>query len=193
MAAVLGLVSCSNDDDSEMMTGGLVSTSGVASRKGGILVNWVQLWEGGPKWAEYNVGAANNKAKGYGYYFTWDDSEDNSRIWGENWRLPTIDEFRALLDKCDSQWTTIEGVNGRLFTGRGNYANNSIFLPAGGSNPGSYDFGDIGRYWSSSLYDWGIPGGAGKYPCYLSFQSTDQFVYFDSEGYQNPVREVLAE
>ncbi|MCQ2154665.1 MAG: hypothetical protein MJY55_02470, partial [Bacteroidales bacterium] len=40
-------------------------------------VNWVQLWENGPKFAEYNVGAENNKEEDYGGYYCWGGSYEN--------------------------------------------------------------------------------------------------------------------
>ena len=163
----------------------------------------VQLWEGGPYWAECNVGAT--KPEEYGYYFWWGDTvgykrendkwvatdgsssnfsfssgntptynkgiatlqsegwitadgvlapaHDAARVhWGGEWRMPTDAEISALIDNCTTTWITTNGVSGRLVTGKGNYANRSIFLPAAGHGddsrlcyPGSY-----GSYWSST-------------------------------------------
>ena len=68
---------------------------------------------------------------------------------GAPWRMPTSDEIQALVNNCTTTWTTQNGVYGRLVTGKGAYANRSIFLPAAGSgydsflsSPGSY-----GNYW----------------------------------------------
>ena len=71
--------------------------------------------------------------------------------WGEGWRMPARDEMQELIDNCTSECTTINGVNGRLFTGPNG---NSIFLPAAAYRNGSEldDFGGFrGYYWSSSL------------------------------------------
>ena len=175
----------------------------------------VQLWEGGPYWAECNVGAT--KPEEYGCYFWWGDTVGYTRsggtwtddwyydgvtwvsstgqqmsspfldsscpTYGKNnaallsagyidstgnlvaahdaataqhlgapWRMPTSDEIQALVDNCTTTWITTNGVSGRLVTGKGNYANRSIFLPAAGHGddsrlcyPGSY-----GSYWSST-------------------------------------------
>ena len=71
--------------------------------------------------------------------------------WGSDWRMPSLDQIKELLDNCSSQWTTQNGVNGRLFTGKRNGA--SLFLPAAGC---SYDkllgVGSVGCYWSRTLY-----------------------------------------
>ena len=71
---------------------------------------------------------------------------------GVPWRLPTDAEFSALIDNCTTTWTTINGVYGRLVTGKGDYADRSIFLPAAGCGHGSnFSYaGSGGYYWSSA-------------------------------------------
>ena len=69
--------------------------------------------------------------------------------WGEGWSTPTYKQWVELLTKCSYSFTTINGVNGCLFTARNG---NTIFLPAGDSR---YDeeprlIGEEGSYWSSS-------------------------------------------
>ena len=65
--------------------------------------------------------------------------------WGAGWRMPTREEMNELYNSCTNEWTTQNGVKGRLFTGPNG---NSIFLPDAymeASNP-------VGNgYWSSSL------------------------------------------
>ena len=71
---------------------------------------------------------------------------------GAPWRMPTDAEISALIDNCTTTWITTNGVSGRLVTGKGNYANRSIFLPAAGSGNISslYYPGSRGYYWSST-------------------------------------------
>ena len=168
----------------------------------------VQLWEGGPIWAECNVGAT--KPEEYGYYFWWGDTVGyvrNESSWDAvdgsktgfsfsssskncptynktlaqlysggyidvsstdgklnpeydaarkylkgDWRMPTNAEFILLISRCNRTWTTRNGVNGYVVTGTGDYATNSIFLPAAGNGNGtslSYS-GSSGYYWSST-------------------------------------------
>lgn len=161
-----------------LFTATIVPTTGVATRTGDIDVTWVQLWADGPKFAEYNVGAENNKPEDYGGYYMWgkainkdetgdykggsdaltgaDDTATN--LWGVNWRMPTSDELQGLLGNCDVEWTTVNGTNGLKLTGRGIYASNSLFLPAAdafgnhGSSWGVDSAGSIGSYWSSTPY-----------------------------------------
>ena len=88
---------------------------------------------------------------------------------GAPWRMPTDAEFSALLDNCTTTWTTQNGVYGRLVTGKGAYADKSIFLPAAGIGDDSYlgVLGSYGLYWSStpdsdnSDYAWGLYFGSG--------------------------------
>ena len=182
------------------------TTTGTAKRTGDIEVNWVQLWENGPKFAEYNVGAANNKAEDYGGYYAWGGSQDKvddhntgsatltgdadtaTKLWGNAWRMPTQAELEALPANCDVEWTAVNGVNGRKFTGKGDYASNSVFLPAAGYFNYGYvrGQGDFGYYWSST------PLGSDR-ACSLLFNSGLQIVSLDYRDRGYSVRAVLAE
>ncbi len=70
---------------------------------------------------------------------------------GDEWRMPTKEEWQELLENTTITWTQKNGVNGRLFTGSNG---NSLFLPAAGYRWGdNLDVvGSNGLYWSSSLY-----------------------------------------
>ncbi len=70
--------------------------------------------------------------------------------WGEDWRMPTKEEWQELYQSTSHEWTTQDGVNGMLFTAQNG---NSIFLPAAGtySQSGLNYEGDQGMYWSSNL------------------------------------------
>ncbi|MBO6190231.1 MAG: dockerin type I repeat-containing protein [Alloprevotella sp.] len=123
------------------------------------------------KWACCNVGASNPFE--YGSYYAWGETEekdvytyDNYTVnytndfsgdeqydvavakWGDQWKTPTRDHIMMLLD-CPSEWTTINDVNGRVFTASNG---NRLFLPAVGTkativtNDGTY-----GLYRSSTM------------------------------------------
>ena len=81
------------------------------------------------------------------------DPEDDAAYvnWGENWRMPTLDQQTELRTECTWTWTTQNGVNGRLVTGPNG---NTLFLPAAGYRYGSslYDAGSWGFYRSRTLY-----------------------------------------
>lgn len=106
-------------------------------------------------WAETNIGSDNES--GYGTLFEW-SSYIPMNEWGGDWRLPTPDEFRELIDNCYtySEWN--DGNYGMYFRGPNG---NSIFLPyTGFSNPGSdsrINYDKTGHYWSGQLdsYDEG--------------------------------------
>lgn len=150
-------------------------TTGEAEITGGTKVKWVQLWENGPKWAEYNVGATS--VGEYGGYYCWGmtkdkdedgeyyDGEENiqgtehdtaKNLWGDDWQMAKKEDFDALLANCNVQWTTNyngTGKAGRVYTGKTEgYTDNSVFFPAAGY----CEYGEVfiagsgGNYWSST-------------------------------------------
>lgn len=74
--------------------------------------------------------------------------------WGGDWRMPTELELYKLVFMCDWTWSSLNGVNGYVVRGRGDYASNSIFLPAAGYGEEASldDFGSKGSFWSSEPY-----------------------------------------
>jgi hypothetical protein len=71
--------------------------------------------------------------------------------WGNDWRMPTKDDWQELIQNSSITWVSQNGVNGFRFTGSNG---NSVFFPAAGtyngSNPGIA--GNNGFYSSSSLH-----------------------------------------
>ena len=119
----------------------------------------------------YNIGNVDNKT-------VLDPEDDAAAVnWGGTWRMPTLAEWRELLDECTWTRTTQNGVNGRLVTGPNG---NSIFLPAAGYRyyTGFVDAGSTGSFWSSSLctdypyYAYGVYFGSDYYFWY------DYYRYF---------------
>ena len=116
----------------------------------------------GTKWACCNVGAS--KPEDYGGYYEWGK-------WGLIADAPTDAQQVELKHYCTSVWTTLNGVNGRLFTGPNG---GQIFLPAAGY---CWDgvfrhVGSSGDYWSCTPYEhYGYDDGA--YHLYFSSSSVD--------------------
>ena len=71
---------------------------------------------------------------------------------GGDWHMPTKEQLEELTANTTSTWTTMNGVNGTLFTS--NINGNTLFIPAAGSCIiGSvYGEGSSTSVWSSSLY-----------------------------------------
>ena len=90
-------------------------------------------------------------------------------------RTPTKEEWQELINNTTAQWTTRNGVNGRLFTSSNG---NSLFLPAAGyrSDSSLYRAGYYGYYWSSSLYT-DYPIGAWGFNFYSGNQGMDDYLY----------------
>ena len=70
--------------------------------------------------------------------------------WGSGWRTPSKSQWDELLANTTNQWTTRNGVSGRLFTSKKN--GQTLFLPAAvGRWRGELDgTGSYGYYWSRS-------------------------------------------
>ncbi len=71
--------------------------------------------------------------------------------WGNGWKMPSNEQLGLLKDNCSSEWTSVNGVNGRKVTGANGA---SIFLPAAGYrwDDITYSVGSHGFYWSSTQY-----------------------------------------
>ena len=84
---------------------------------------------------------------------TLDSVDDAARAnMGGDWRMPTSDELRELLDNTTNEWATINGVSGRKFTSKTD-TSKYIFFPAAGNcgNGLVYDGGNYGFIRTSSL------------------------------------------
>lgn len=59
------------------------------------LVDWVQLWPGGPRFATQNVAEP----------MTWTDAAKSGTefVWGENWRTPNADEITEVVKDSDGK------------------------------------------------------------------------------------------
>ncbi|MBP7984549.1 MAG: hypothetical protein KAZ28_02790 [Bacteroidaceae bacterium] len=133
------------------------------------------------KWASHNVGANSPEEYG-GYYawgeteekskytedtYKWYNNGSYTDIgseisgteydvahvkWGGNWRIPSKEEIRELVENCRCEKVTYKGVKGSKFISKKN--GNSIFLPAAGARYGTkVDYsGTNGNYWSGTLY-----------------------------------------
>jgi len=128
------------------------------------------------KYGKYNYNKPNSAMTKYNRTDTKTvlDSEDDAvtAAWGGNWRMPTIVEFQALVNATTSKWTTIDGVDGRLFTDKTD-SSKTLFFPATGNGEGDdvWGVGRCGCYWSRSLYTGGVDyawyvyfGSGGVYP-----------------------------
>ncbi|MCF0218823.1 MAG: hypothetical protein HUK14_03500 [Muribaculaceae bacterium] len=77
---------------------------------------------------------------------------------GGTWRIPTPTEIDELIENTTSEWTTVNGVNGRLFTSKQN--GKTIFIPASDyCSGGPKDLMDHSGYcWGSiSVFYYDVP------------------------------------
>jgi hypothetical protein len=131
----------------------------------------------GTKWADRNLGADSQEDRGDYFRFgevkpftknspeyhydkktgsiAGSDSDAATFILGEEWKTPTEEQIMELMEHCNSEWTTQNGVSGIKITGPNG---NTIFLPAAGfiqyNKSGEVKFvGKDGHYWSVTLND----------------------------------------
>ena len=119
------------------------------------------------------------------------DPEDDAATakYGENWRMPTRDEWAELVENCSWECTQLHGINVIKAT---SYKNNAIlYLPLAGYmyyNSLIDEKGSYGFYWSSVLYaDY-------PYKAYYSIFGSDSVDIYDfdrCEGFS--VRAVYGE
>lgn len=90
----------------------------------------------------------NGKYNSWGARKKLDAADDAAHVnWGGDWRMPTKEEYAELFKNCEWADTTINGVEGFLFTSKvPGYTSNSVFLPF--TNGGIYT-ADGGLYLTS--------------------------------------------
>jgi uncharacterized protein (TIGR02145 family) len=105
--------------------------------------------------------------------------------WGEDWRMPTKEEWQELYQSTSHEWTTQDGVNGILFTAQNG---NSIFLPAAGaySQSGLNYESDQGMYWSSNL----VTDFVSSLAWCFRFMTDDYAMIYGQRQYGYPIRPV---
>lgn len=161
----------------------------------GRLFDWANykwMTEGQSNWKYVNkYQTADGTTEACWYQYNWDTVEyefigdgltelqpedDAAHVyWGGDWRMPTLDEIKELLDNTTYDWITVGEVSGGKFTSMIN--GKSIFLPAAGFRWGGefYNDGPNGVYWSSTLLASGPDSAYG-----LDFVSS--FAYWNNEG-----------
>ena len=107
--------------------------------------------------------------------------------WGDSWRMPTESEVDALNTYCDWTWVSTNNVNGYIVSGRGDFADAIIFLPATGRADAMWIIGagSSGYYWSS------VPSSNNSFAArYLDFDSGNHGVSDFNRSYGMVIRPV---
>lgn len=125
---------------------------------------------------------------------TLESSDDAATAnWGENWRMPTKEEFEELVANTSQTlypWNNLyDGQNsGVLFVGSNG---NSIFMPAGGFYNDKTRSSDSSLfYWSSNVYNSSDDNGFSLY-CSLAADATARSDYFKLRSNGLLIRPVL--
>ena len=123
-------------------------------------------------WNDYKFGpqTALTKYNGTDKLTVLEPEDDAATVnCGEEWRMPTKEDFDELTANTTTAFTEQNGVSGLLLTSKAN--NNTLFFPAvGGAADGRVIYiGDIGSCWSASF---GIQG----LDLALGFSFVDRFI-----------------
>ena len=178
MAMVVFTVGCNNSTSNGGGKNGSATESNGNANNGH---DYVDLGlPSGTLWAICNIGASS--PEDYGNYYAWGETgtkdiydwdtykyangnngftdelttlqvgDDPATTWGSGWQTPDKEQWDELLNNTTNQWTTQNGVSGRLFTSKKN--GQTLFLPAAGFRWVSelHGAGSYGCYWSRSLY-----------------------------------------
>lgn len=113
-------------------------------------------------WADYKYGNGTSSpgATGMTKYNSTDglttlEAVDDAAVanWGGSWRMPTTAEFQALGTAVNTAWTQVNNVYGILCTDKTDSSKTLFFPAAGNCSNGSVRLvGNLGNYWSSSLF-----------------------------------------
>ena len=100
------------------------------------------IWHSGYIYKKYND--TDNKIE-------LDPEDDAAYVnWGSQWRMPSLDQFKELVEKCALKGIEYNGVIGMLVTGPNG---KMLFLPAAGFRDGGelFEVVNHGNYWSRTL------------------------------------------
>ena len=146
-------------------------------------------------WSDYAHGTYDERdAPDYGFtkYNATDglttlETEDDAAAanWGGQWHMPTKAQVEELIANTTREWTTVDGVNGTLFTSTED-STKTMVLPAVGAAEDGNAGGSNGAFmWSASLSD--VPYGA----WHLSNSYAAERVQDDPRHMGQPVRGVI--
>lgn len=177
--ASFNIGACNPEDYGDYFAWGETET--YYSKKSPIV--WKEGKSAGYAWASYQFnpsgdGITFTKYTGSDYDTLLSEDDAATMIWGDNWRMPTYEEWAALQNEeyFTWEWTTDylgTGVAGRIVTSKiPGYSGNSIFLPAAGVRAStSLSFSERqGWYWTSTH--------KGDYPYHSNFYAWGS--YFSS-------------
>ncbi len=148
-------------------------------------LHFVQLWDDGPSFAVltcedfYQLDSQD--------YLTWEEAQQKAAQNYQGWRLPTAEECHALIMKCRSEWTSVNGVYGRTYVRKGENTDDQIFVPATGLVTDEREaVGHAGFFWTSSETD-------ADHAYYFYVYSGEHHLFVDRKSFRYPILLVVKE
>lgn len=115
--------------------------------------------------------------------FVLEDADDAAQvILGSKWHTPSSEDLQELIDNCEWEWKSRNGMYGWEIMGSNG---NSIFLPAAGAYS-AYRLANVnesGRYWCSNMESTHFAFG-------LRFNNMTYNIVADTKFYGRPIRPV---
>lgn len=143
-------------------------------------LRYVRLWSDGPAFAvlpyeDYYQLQPDR-------YLTWDEAKKAEQDNAQGWRLPTAEECHALIMKCRSEWTSVNGVYGRTYRSRDQYSDTVLFVPATGfmAQDQLNAQGQAGFFWTQSATD-------ADHAYYFYVYSGEHHLFVDRKYFRYPV------
>ena len=104
------------------------------------------------------------------------------------YKMPTWDQARELIDGTNSTWTTVNGVNGRKFISKTDTSKYIFFPAAGGWSDTTH--GNTGNYawnWTTKVHE---SYGSSLNAMYLQLSSSQVVIYSNTRYWGCSVRPV---
>lgn len=141
------------------------------------------------KWTE-DDGSTFTKYNGSDYTVLQPSDDAVTAAWGGNWRMPTSEEFQALMDATTYELTEYDGIRGLLCIDKTD-SSKVLFLPCAGEGIENslVDDGGGAEYWSGSLDSRYVSNAVG-----IRINDDNEDWYYSEYRYAGlPVRGVIGE
>lgn len=143
-------------------------------------LNFMQLWKEGPEFAVLPVGDYYQLPADS--YLTWEEAMQTVQNNAQDWRLPTAEECHALIMKCRSEWTSVDGVYGRTYKSKDGTSDRVLFVPATGfmAQDQLNAQGHAGFFWTQSATD-------ADHAYYFYVYSGEHHLFVDRKYFRYPI------
>ena len=131
-------------------------------------------------WSDYKYGTSSSNLTKYnstdGKTVLEPTDDAATVLWGDNWCMPTKEQFQELIDNTTAIWTQVDGINGMLLTS--NYNGNTLFFSCNGHAADSTIDTSLSIYWCLSIEVNQSPNGASQMNIYKDENIEDMSTFW---------------